>query len=333
MRYILIGDNHWGKKKFNIKFFDLQYKLYEEQIIPYMKKNNLDTIIHLGDLFDNRIIMDIGFFDLFVNKFITLLKDNNIKFISILGNHDIYYKNRLDVNMVKYLNFIYDKFIVIDKITNIDNMTLIPWIISDNELPDDYNDIVLGHFEFQNIDKMITGKYSYNHFDKAKIVISGHYHNFSKKDNVIYIGTPYQLSWNDFNEIKGFYELNTDTQELKFIKNEITPIHLKLIYNNKYKKLLLKGFNESIFIDVKDLENYKKHKFKFIVETPGYEEIVYEVSKIIDFEFINEAKILELTGIDSNDNIEYRVETPKELLEKIPDKYKDIVQEIQNYNI
>jgi len=331
MKYVIIGDNHWGIKKFSLKFFELQYNFYKNQIIPYMKENNLDTIIHMGDLFDNRIIIDINFFDLFVNKFIKLLKDNNIKFISILGNHDIYYKNRLDVNLVKYITFIYPDFKIIDKITNFDNMTLIPWIISDNELPEEYNDIVLGHFEFQNIDKMISGKYNYSHFNKAKIVISGHYHNFSKKDNVLYVGTPYQLTWNDFGEIKGFYVLDTNSYKLNFIKNKITPIHLKIIYNNKYKKLLLKGFEEDIFVDINDIENYKNHKFKVIVETPGYEEIIYKLKQIIDFEFINEAKIIEITGIENEEKIKKDIETPQELLEKIPDKYKDIVQEIKNF--
>ena len=102
MKYVVIGDLHFGSKGFNDDFFSQQLIFFNEQLFPYMEANGIDTIIQLGDWLDNRKNIDIKFFNRIVGEFCEVLKAKNFKFITFLGNHDIYYNSRLAVNLVKY---------------------------------------------------------------------------------------------------------------------------------------------------------------------------------------------------------------------------------------
>jgi hypothetical protein len=68
-------------------------------------------------------------------------------------------------------------------------------------------------------------------FDRYDTVFSGHYHHRSSKGNITYLGTPYELTWQDYADPKGFHLFDLDTRELTFIQNPIT-LFVKLEYND-----------------------------------------------------------------------------------------------------
>ena len=68
-------------------------------------------------------------------------------------------------------------------------------------------------------------------FKKFERVFSGHYHMKSKKDNVTYLGNPYQLYWNDYGCKRGFHVFDTDTLRTTFYRNPFDTFH-KLYYND-----------------------------------------------------------------------------------------------------
>jgi DNA repair exonuclease SbcCD nuclease subunit len=45
-------------------------------------------------------------------------------------------------------------------------------------------------------------------FNKFDLVIAGHFHTKGEYGNITYVGTPYQMSWGDYGEDKGFHILN-----------------------------------------------------------------------------------------------------------------------------
>ena len=59
--------------------------------------------------------------------------------------------------------------------------------------------------------------------NKFKKIFSGHFHTRSKKDingtDIIYVGSPYQLTRADFNEERGSLTLDLDTLEYTYINN------------------------------------------------------------------------------------------------------------------
>jgi hypothetical protein len=56
-------------------------------------------------------------------------------------------------------------------------------------------------------------------FSRYEYVFSGHYHHKSHKENIFYVGTPYELTWQDFEDPKGFHIFDTETRTIEFIEN------------------------------------------------------------------------------------------------------------------
>ena len=70
-----------------------------------------------------------------------------------------------------------------------------------------------------------------NGFDKFEHVISGHYHHRSTKNNITYCGTPYELTWSDYDDQKGFHVFDTTKRDVKFMKNP-NSIYVKIYWND-----------------------------------------------------------------------------------------------------
>jgi hypothetical protein len=68
-------------------------------------------------------------------------------------------------------------------------------------------------------------------FDKFDAVYSGHYHHKSTEGNINYLGTPYELTWQDYQDEKGFHVFDTKTRELTRV---VSPLNMfyKLWYDD-----------------------------------------------------------------------------------------------------
>jgi hypothetical protein len=87
--------------------------------------------------------------------------------------------------------------------------------------------ILIGHFEIKGFE-MYKGLPAHDGldasiFDRFDLVLSGHFHKKSTSGNITYVGTPYEMTWSDYGDKKGFHILDTDTLELTFIEN---PYHM-----------------------------------------------------------------------------------------------------------
>ena len=54
MKIALITDTHFGARNDNLAFNEYFYKFWEEVFFPYIEKEGIDTVIHLGDVMDRR---------------------------------------------------------------------------------------------------------------------------------------------------------------------------------------------------------------------------------------------------------------------------------------
>lgn len=320
----MLGDLHFGIKGFNEGFFDNQMKFIKNQLIPFMKENDLDTIVQLGDLFDNRKMIDIKIFNKIVDEFCSLIVENDIKLISLLGNHDIYYSSSLEINMVKYLEKLFpDNIQIFSEISTVKigeyNYKFIPWRVKNDLTFQDLkgSDVVFGHFEIKNFEMVKghvnkTSELSSNFFQKIpglKRVVSGHYHIPSTDGFVMYVGTPYQLNWGDYKSNRGFYVF--DGHEYEFFENTESYKFMKLKYDDTAEKILeLSGFyEESKFFDsVNDLPDLRNHQVKlFINESKNkeYESVSFDLHQNgVTFDVINNVEISDLIGTDFQGEID-----------------------------
>lgn len=235
-----ITDLHFGVSNFAVSTFEEQMKFFEEQFFPYLIKHKIEHVICCGDFFHSREKIDWLLLDEIKDRFFAWFDTNGVIFHVLVGNHDTYYKDKISQNSLTKTTKEYQNIIVYDKteVKEIEKYTIgfVPWIIKadDNTFPKNC-DIMVGHLELKDFPmiKGITSKtgHSYTQFSDYKYVFSGHYHINFQRDNVIMIGAPYQLTWNDFNTLKGFYVID-DNFNIKFIQNEITPKYIKIWYDN-----------------------------------------------------------------------------------------------------
>lgn len=223
MKAIVIGDLHLGNNENDTNYIDYQNKSLQ-WIIDIVKEHNDSKVIFLGDLFHNRSHVSHKTINTF-NKFI-----NNIKCgIFIVGNHDCHFKNTNELNLPSLL--INDNHIVVeDDIYELDNCDFVPWI-NDNNKERLLNGIkqsnckyCFGHFELANF-KMneqvnsVHGQFNVDILNKYDLVVSGHYHSYSKKQNIMYLGTPYQMNFSDANINKHIMILDLDTGNYELLNN------------------------------------------------------------------------------------------------------------------
>jgi DNA repair exonuclease SbcCD nuclease subunit len=311
-KIVLLGDTHFGVRGDSLKFHVYYEKFYKEFFFPYIDANNIKVVYQLGDLFDRRKFVNFNTLLECKRYFFDELKSRGIELITLLGNHDIFWKESLSVNAQSLILGEYDNITIIDKPTRIheDNTSfdIIPWICKENEV-DVFNfidtsksDICIGHFEIAGF-PMYRGMHaeeglSHDMFAKYERVWSGHYHTRSKAENIEYIGTPYEMTWQDAGDLKGFSVFDTETRQLEFHQNPFT-IHEKITYDDKDKEPV-----DLKLIDIK--EKYVKlvvvnktdlYKFdRFVNEL--YTQEPYEVKIIEDLSEFSEG------NIDSEINLE-----------------------------
>ena len=246
MKFAILGDTHFGVRNDSTNFHKYYEKFYSEVFIPYCKENDIRLVFQLGDLFDRRKFINFNSLSECKRYFFDALEDNNIQLITLLGNHDIYWKESLQVSSSGLILGEYQNILLIDEpfTYTIDHTTidLIPWICKENEadvfkfIDGSKSDLCFGHFEIAGFPmyRGMTAEDGLSHdmFAKYERVLSGHYHTRSKAENIEYVGTPYEMTWQDAYDPRGFSVFDTQTRQLDFIPNPFT-IHTKLNYDDR----------------------------------------------------------------------------------------------------
>jgi len=260
----LITDTHFGARNDNTAFADYFGKFYTEVFFPYLKENNIDTIVHLGDIVDRRKYINYQTQAHMQQVFFDPIIKEGLNLHVIIGNHDTYYKNTNEVNSMQQLYGTtghtnikwYDNNPAVINFDGCDIM-LLPWLCSNNiepfltEVKNTTAQVLFGHLELKGFE-MYKGAVNDHGFDsslfnKFDIVCSGHFHHKSTVGNINYLGAPYEITWSDFDDARGFHIFDTDTRTIEFIRNPLTmfnKIHyddsnatMEIVVNQDYEKL------------------------------------------------------------------------------------------------
>ena len=88
----IITDTHYGCRKGSQIFHDYFEKFYTETFFPTLDERGVDTVLHMGDVFDVRKGIDYWSLDWAKRVVFQPLLDRSIDTHIIVGNHDIFYK-------------------------------------------------------------------------------------------------------------------------------------------------------------------------------------------------------------------------------------------------
>ena len=103
MKIALITDQHFGARNDSIQFLDFYQKFYEETFFPTLEKENIDTVLILGDTFDRRKYVNFYTYKRAREMFFDKLHSRGILVHMLAGNHDTYFKNTNEVNSIRLL--------------------------------------------------------------------------------------------------------------------------------------------------------------------------------------------------------------------------------------
>ena len=312
MKICLLGDTHFGVRNDSKAFHAYYENFYSEVFFPYLKENNIKVILQLGDLFDRRKYINFLSLSEARRYFFDPLKEQGISLYTLVGNHDIFWKESLSVNSPDLLLKDYDNICIINKPMNLNldgyAIDMIPWVCKENE--DEISDFIVqsttpycaGHFELSGF-KMMQGIDSHDGMDpiflsKYDQVFSGHYHTASNGGNIHYLGTPYELFWNDCDDSKYFYVLDTVTKEVESIRNTNT-IFTKFYYND-----------ETTDPDQIDLEQFTNQHVKLVVvkkkDFIKFDQFIEKIYKqnILELKIIEDFSEFESEAIDESIDLE-----------------------------
>lgn len=245
MKICILGDTHFGARGDSLDFHRYFEKFYDHVLFPYIKANDIEVIFQMGDLFDRRKYINFNSLHLCRQYFFDRCQILGIKVHTLLGNHDVAFKNTLEVNSTGLLLNEYENVEYYDDFQTVDfdgvSIDVVPWICANNEketfesMKESKAQICFGHFEIAGfemdrgnvcdtgLDKKLLSKYD--------MVLSGHFHHKSSQGNVTYVGTPYEMTWSDYNDPKGFHIFDTETRELEFVKNPYAMFN-KVVYDD-----------------------------------------------------------------------------------------------------
>jgi DNA repair exonuclease SbcCD nuclease subunit len=250
MKIAIITDTHFGARKGSKHLHDYFELFYKNIFFPSLEEHEIDTVVHMGDIFDSRKSMDYQSLD-WANK-VVFDPLKKYKVHAITGNHDCYYKNTNDINSPELLLTDYPNIKTYSTAKEIKlgklKVLLLPWINSENYseskkiIEKTTSRVVMGHLELNGFratrgHMMETGM-DINIFDKFEKVFSGHFHTRSENGKIFYLGNPYEMFWNDVNDPRGFTIFDTETLTHTPIDNPY-----KLFYNIYYEDTNYKLFN------------------------------------------------------------------------------------------
>jgi DNA repair exonuclease SbcCD nuclease subunit len=325
LKVALITDTHFGARNDNQNFNEYFFQFYENQFFPYLKEHNITNVVHLGDVMDRRKYVSYRIAKDFRERFID--KFEGINFHMLVGNHDTFYKNTNEVNSLQELvDGRHKNITVYEKSTEVEfdgcKILFVPWINTENMshtmkmLQTSDAQICMGHLELNGFEMqkglVMDHGWDKQEFKRFDMVMSGHYHHKSDDGQIFYLGTPYEIYWNDWNDPKGFHVFDTEKRELERIVNPYT-IYSKIYYDDTV----------SIFDDNHDMSAYKNKYVKLVVVN---KKDLYQFDKFVDRLLqadCHEVKIIEdfseLDASNVSDDIVENTEDTMTLLERYID--------------
>ena len=304
MKIAIITDQHFGARKGADYIHNYFKKFYDNIFFPYLEKNKIDTVMDMGDTFDNRRNIDLATLEWSKKNYYDRLQAMGITVHTIVGNHTAYYKDTNEINTVELLLKEYENVKVYSEPTNINlgglDILLLPWINEENKLKTlemmntTKASVIMGHLELNGF--VATRGHTMEHgmdtkvFDKFYRVYSGHYHTRSDNGKIYYLGNPYEMFWNDVKDTRGFHIFDTKTIEHTSINNPY-----RLFYNLYYEDTNYKLF---------DTREYKDKIIKVVVKKKTDQK---QFEKFIDKLYnsgIQDLKIIENFVLNESEDFE-----------------------------
>lgn len=305
-------DIHFGKRQ-NSETHNLDCLAFIDWFISQAKEFGSEVVVFCGDFNDVRASINIKTMNYSILA-IEKLAANFKKVYFILGNHDLYHRNNLDIHSLKYGKHI-KNVEIIDKITTVEHFTMVPWLVNNEweKLKEIKSKYVFAHIELPNffMNSMSVmpdhGGLNAEMFDGPEYIFSGHFHKRQtyknlNKTEVIYIGNTFPHNYSDANDFeRGCMMLEIDKPPL-FLNWADCPKYLTCCLSDLLEKPDNYLAQKNSIRATNDLElSYDEVSFikETLTKTFGCRELLIVPKKIEDYDFDIEDSMLDFKSVDN----------------------------------
>ena len=310
-------DIHFGMKG-NSRIHNDDCEAFVYWFIDQAKAHGCETCIFLGDWHHHRSSTNVSTMNYTVSNMERLGKAFEKVYV-IMGNHDLFYREKREINSMEFIRNIPNVHIVNEWIVE-DDVAIIPWIVGDEykiieKMQQKY---VFGHFElpFFKMNAMVdmpdTGTIKTEHFKNCGMVFSGHFHKRQTSGNVTYMGNAFPHNYADAGDDERGMMVLEYGGEPKYINWPECPKyrHIKISELLKNADDLLKpkmyvrvgldikiSYEEANFIRETFIDKYQLRELQLIPEQIDQaQQPTVEVQK---FDSVDQIVLKQLEGVES----------------------------------
>lgn len=198
----VLTDIHFGLKS-NSQLHNEDCLSFVKWFIDTARAEGCETCFMLGDWHNNRAAINIVTLNYSLTA-LELLGKAFDRVIFIPGNHDLYYRDKRDIQSAEWAKHIPNIQIVNDFLEE-DDVSIVPWLVGE-----DHKHIhkinakyMFGHFELPHfyMNAMVQmpehGDLRKEHFSHIDYVFSGHFHKRQNNSNITYVGNAFPHNYAD----------------------------------------------------------------------------------------------------------------------------------------
>jgi len=316
---MVLTDIHFGLKS--------NSTVHNEDCLRFIKwatararEEGCETCFFLGDYHNNRASINILTLNYSLQG-LEHLNDNFDQVLFIPGNHDLYYRDKRDVQSVQWARHLSRVRIVNDWFHDGD-VVIAPWLVGEDHrrIPKLRGKYMFGHFELPGylMNAMVAmpehGELRGDHFQGFEHVYTGHFHKRQTQRNITYVGNCFPHNYADAgDDDRGimilewgakpeFHAWPEQPMYRVFQLSDVLRHTEAMLQPNMHVRVNLDidiSYEEASFIKETFIDTYKLREITLIpAKTTDLTE--YQLQGNIDFKSVDQIVTGQLTNIDSN---------------------------------
>jgi hypothetical protein len=199
---IVFTDVHFGLKS-NSQLHNEDCWNFIQWATKLAREKGCETCFFLGDWHNNRSTINILTLN-YSLKSLEYLNANFDRVFFIPGNHDLYYRDKRDIQSVEWARHLNRVQLVNDWFIDQD-VVIAPWLVGDDHrrIPKLSAKYMFGHFELPKflmnarVEMPDHGDIKHEHFSGIERVFTGHFHMRQTRHNITYIGNCFPHNYSD----------------------------------------------------------------------------------------------------------------------------------------